>query len=675
MVRNRQTDLGILFQEALRDRIGEKRYQTWFARDVRFVFDGDALTAVVDTPFMADWLNVEYRHIFEIVGREIFGRDLKVSFVTDASASGASGFPRSQSRAALLEPSEPKPAFDVPVPEPVAEPPKRKRGRPRKNPLPEPVAVAPIAPPAPEPLFDLPTAFDPPVATSDALARLPRAPFQTDPPKRKRGRPRKNPLPAPASESIAKPSYVGFDGAAPPPLADPRSFFDAFQAEREREVRELPASTYAELSESERVARALGEFDVPAPSPANLLSPSAPTEIATPRRRGRPRKNPVQTATPLFDESDAVFRDERGYTVVTRPKEPTRVKTPVGRLERFASLDSFVEGFSNRLALRVAGVAIAEPGAMNPVFVSGPTSVGKTHLLEGVCDAYLRLPDAKPPLYMTSEQFTSAFVQSLRGGSPFRDRFKNISLFALDDLHFLEGKISTQTELLNVVDYLRVRRVQMIFTANRPLRELSKLRGELVARLESGMICKIDNPERETLARIMSRMALERNMSLPDEVSRYVVSRFATHARQISGALNRLLAAQLATGAPIDLDLAREALADLAEASVRTVKLDDVERVVQEVFGLEPNSLKSSSRAKRCADPRAVAMWFARKRTRLALSEIGKFFGGRKHSAVLSAQKKVDEWIRLNAPLDAGDVALNARDAIDRVERELALAR
>jgi chromosomal replication initiator protein len=160
-----------------------------------------------------------------------------------------------------------------------------------------------------------------------------------------------------------------------------------------------------------------------------------------------------------------------------------------------------------------------------------------------------------------------------------------------------------------------------------------------------------------------------------EDVCRYVVSRFATHARQLSGALNRLLAAQLTTGMPITLELAHDALADLAAANVRNVKLEDVERVVLEIFGLESNALKSSSRAKRCADPRAVAMWLARKHTRFTLAEIGQYFGGRKHSAVLAAQKKVDGWISTNETLDAGSTAFSINDVIERAERALTYPR
>lgn len=713
MVARRQTDLGTLFQEALRAHIGESRYQMWFGSGVRFAFEGNALTALVDTPFMVDWLKDGYARVFAQVGKDLFGQEITVNVVQSESSLNNAPSKRSSNRANpsnLIEPEDGVAAAS-PVPEtssaPAPQPPKRKRGRPRKNAS----AAQPVAPeqpssaPAPEPPFF--GAYDP---LTEAQPE-PAAPPQ--PVKRKRGRPRKNPLP----ETVPSETSASFQPQTAAPLSafnPPESFLDEFNETAtlrfpQRQTRQT-SNAFPNLSDSERVAWVVGDFD-----DSEVASAANDVVERKPGKRGRPKgstnrvrraaqandaplfpvRQPEQAPRALFEtrpeplskptastessdfseEEEIVSRNARGANFVTRPKGTPRVQAVSDRTTQFATLDTFVPGYSNRLALSVAGVAISEPAAMNPIFFFGNTSVGKTHLLEGICDAYTRVPGRKPPLYMTGEQFTSAFIQSMRGGRAFRDRFKNISLLALDDLHFLEGKLATETEFLNVVDYLRVRRVQLVFTANRPLVELTKLRGELIARIESGFIGEIKNPERETLLQILHQMARERKIFVPDDVCRYVVSRFATHARQLSGALNRLLAAHLTTGSPIDLELARDALADLAAVNYRNVKLEDVERVVQSVFGLDSNTLKSSSRAKKCADPRAIAMWLARKHTRSALAEIGNFFGGRKHSAVLSAQKKVDEWIRTNETIDAGESVITVPEIVKRLEVALAYPR
>ncbi len=744
MVRRQQTDLEILFQEALRKRIGEKRHQFWFASGARFAFEGSELSVEVDSPFMVDWIvNSGYVHIFEQIGLELFATEIKVN----VSLKGSKGtYGRS---VPFVASSASQPTFEPPARVSSAvigdsnrsvfsesessAPPKRKRGRPRKNPIAEPVlqerAVGDGF--AQDVLFDLPSIESDVLLNERRLAeRTPIAPLAEvsvpEPPRRRRGRPRKNPAPEqeragdragvangarlsiynpdsePTQSSVRQaPFYASAETTSP--NSEPRSFLDAYQSEQRR--RALDALTPPsearfvnsggiDLSESERALWTVGDFEAderettiqprePSRQFGDRVPGNFPTLDGEPRRRGRGRpkgstnrkstnvERPGLFPTAPDDEEEIVSRDSKGHNVVARPKESTPRLKSEDRAVRFASLNTFVEGFSNTFARNVVNVAIAQPGAMSPVFIYGSTSVGKTHLLEGICDAYSRKPGAKPPLYMTSEQFTSAFIHSLRGGGSFRDRFKEISLFALDDIHFLEGKTSTQTELLNVVDFLRARGVQIVFSANKPLKDLVKLRGELTTRIESGVVCDIKNPERETLARILRQMALERKIIIGDDVCRYVVSRFATHARQLSGALNRLLATHWTTGAPVNMDLAREALADLATSNIRNVRLDDVERVVQEVFGLESNALKSSSRAKKCSDPRAVAMWIARKHTRAALAEIGNFFGGRKHSAVLSAQKKVDEWIKRGETLDASGASISVNEAIERVERAL----
>ena len=661
-------DLDQLLRSGLRAQIGDQRYSMWFSRDVRFVFDGTVVTVSVEKEFQLSWLRDTFSHMIEMVARELLGPSATVKFALEPTA------PSSSTHAA---PSATFLPFPPPTSSPApttldATPVKRRRGRPRKSETATAQDAASVETPsasafastarATERIFtanELPRADLSAHAAPDSLLERP----PVEPAKRKRGRPRKNATPngvASQSTNGAASSSVDESRGAPDALPPP-SFVDLFANVAQREHTSPALASASSLSEQERVALAVGSFD------------DDPRLNPPPRRRGRPSGG-AKNADLFADAIPEVSRDENGLNVVRLPKETRRVKLDEsGR--RFATLGSFVQGFSNSVAYKTIEIAILQPGTMNPITISGSTSVGKTHLLEAACDSYARKWDAKSPLYMTAEQFTTLFIQSLRGGSPFRDRFKNISLFALDDVHFLEGKISTQTELLNILDFLRARNVQTLFSANRPLRELTKLRSELLTRLQSGMTCTIEQPERETLAQIFRRMALERRLAVPDDVCRYVVSRYATHARELSGALNRLFAAHLTTGAPITVELARTALSDLATVATRSVKLEDVERVVQETFGLEQKALKSSSRAKKCADPRALAMWLARKYTRAALTEIGEFFGGRRHSAVISAQKKVDRWLEEHEAIASPSGVFTVQETLERLERSLGVAR
>ena len=320
----------------------------------------------------------------------------------------------------------------------------------------------------------------------------------------------------------------------------------------------------------------------------------------------------------------------------------------IGR--RFASMTTFIEGLSNRLACRAADLAIHHPGEINPIYIFGPTSVGKTHLLEGIWSAVRKNSSRRLPLYMTTEQFLSSFLETIRTGAvqdrnqSFRSRFKNISHLLIDDIQFFARKEATQTEFLQVFDLLRSQGVQLVFTGDRPLKDLP-LRNELLSRLEAGVVCEIDLPERELALRICEEMIRQRELPMDAEVSRLIASRFGVHARQISGALNRLHAVYLTTGKPITAAVAEEALSDLLRLNRRDIRLQDIGKVVCETFGISEETLCSKTRVKQVTTPRMLAMWLARKYTRSALSEIGLYFGNRSHSSVISAQHKIDRQI------------------------------
>ena len=341
-------------------------------------------------------------------------------------------------------------------------------------------------------------------------------------------------------------------------------------------------------------------------------------------------------------------------------------KEKMGR--KFASLTTFLEGLSNRLACRAADLAIHHPGQISPIYIFGPTSTGKTHLLEGIWSAVRKSFSRRLPMYMTAEQFLSSFVETIRSGSAhdrnqnFRSRFKGISHLLIDDIQFLARAASTQTEFLQVFDMLRSQGIQLVFTGDRPLKELP-LRNELLCRLESGMVCEIELPERELSLRICENMIQQRELPMDTEVSRMIASRFGVHARQISGALNRLHAVYLTTGEPITVTVAEEALSDLLRLNRRDIRLSDISKIVCETFEISEETLRSKSRVKQIAAPRMLAMWLARKYTRSALSEIGLYFGNHSHSSVISAQKKIDKQICEDKMI---------ADTVQRIEQALA---
>ena len=386
-----------------------------------------------------------------------------------------------------------------------------------------------------------------------------------------------------------------------------------------------------------------------------------------------PEKN--TTATVMVG-SPQLFLPQSG--VLEPPKfpgiaaAPQRIEpSPVG-IRKFASFSTFIEGASNRLAVTAAQLAVQFPGKISPIYIFGGTSFGKTHLLEGICSESRRQKNRKSVLFMTAEQFTTSCIEGMKQGMvTFRNRFRDISALLIDDFHFFQKKTATQNELLRTIDVLKSQGVQLIFTGDKPLKELVEIRPELLARLEAGMVCEIQPPEKEMLYTVFQQMIAQRSVPITEEVSRFVVSRLNTHARQLSGALNRLHTTFLTSGKPITIAMAEEVLDDLIRCNRKAVRLPDIEKVVCETFGIGNQSLQSKSRAKQVAYPRMLAMWLARKYTRNALSEIGKYFGDRTHSTVVSAQKKVENWINENAELDCFDQHCSISDVLQKVERLL----
>ena len=399
----------------------------------------------------------------------------------------------------------------------------------------------------------------------------------------------------------------------------------------------------------------------------STVSVSAPVLVGV---GGGPRSNLLISDIPTLETSPSVAAFPRPAGPLKTLPTTNKPNATTGR--RFASLKSFVVG-SNKLAWNTVELAINYPGQANPIYLFGPSSVGKTHLLEGIWSAVKQQSNRKPPLYLTTEQFISSFLMSIhqKTTAEFREKFKGISILLIDDIQYLSGKRETQTEFLHTIDTLRTQNVQLVFSGDRPARELTGFRSEIVARLEAGLPCPLKHPERETMLHIFRNMVQQRRLPIGEDVCRFVASRLSAHARQLSGALNRLHAVHLSSEGPITLAVAEESLDDLIRNNRRNVRLQDIDKAVCETFGLSEDSLKSRNQTKHLSNARMLAMWLARKYTRSALSEIGKHYGGRSHGTVSNTVKKVDGWIDEKNPVHNDAFGLPLADAVRKIERIL----
>lgn len=360
----------------------------------------------------------------------------------------------------------------------------------------------------------------------------------------------------------------------------------------------------------------------------------------------------------------------------TVPEKNRRMNTAAaanGRSHATVTFETFVIGPSNRTARAATEMILDQPGVFSPLVIHGPTSVGKTHLLQAAVAEARRRRWGTSAIYLTAEQFTTQFIEALRGtGLPsFREKYRGVKLLAIDDLQFFRGKRSTLVELLYTVDTLVRRRQQLVFAADRPLAELADLGPELIARLSAGTECAVGRPDYAARLGIVGQMVRRFELAVPREVQEFIAARLTNHARELSGALCRLRATSASLGRPITLGMAEEALAEMIRHSYRVVRLPDIQKAVCDAFGIEPESLQGGRRAKRASQPRMLAMWLARKHTRAALSEIGDFFGRRSHSTVVSAQKRVDSWLAGNVEVELADHTFRIDEAIRRVEQTL----
>jgi len=425
--------------------------------------------------------------------------------------------------------------------------------------------------------------------------------------------------------------------------------------------------------------------DKPAPEdkPASVDVPvarAAANRAPAPHRGPRPVAKvpaatvPVASARPNVPAPRTVTSASPGPAA--RPGHPSTVASAAGEKSsvarrKFAVLESFVVGPGNRLAFTSAQMVVERPGHLNPLLVWGPAGVGKTHLLEGILAGLRRSQRMARALYLTAEQFTSDFVESVRGGLPsFRRKYRTLDLLLLDDVQFFQGKKATLVELWHTLDVLVREGRQVVLAADRPPQDLAELGPELLTRLSAGMSCAVEPPDFETRLGILHELARGLELRLPLEVVRFIAEQFCTQARELAGALHRLQAVSRAEERPITLALAEQALCDLIRHEVRAVQMPEIEQAVCELFGVDTAALRSAKRAKHIAQPRMLAMWLARHWTRAAYTEIGDFFD-RRHSTVIAAHKKVETWRESTDTLAFGGRQLSAGDAIRLVEKKL----
>jgi chromosomal replication initiator protein len=310
--------------------------------------------------------------------------------------------------------------------------------------------------------------------------------------------------------------------------------------------------------------------------------------------------------------------------------------------------DSFVVGSSNQLAY-AASMSIAEnpSGSFNPLFIYGGAGLGKTHLIQAIGQSIRNSNLQKRVVYMSADAFVTDLITSIRYDrmQSFRDRYRTADALLLDDIQFIAGKERTQEEFFHTFNALYEAQRQIVFTSDRPPKEIPTIEERLRSRFEWGLIADIQPPDLETKVAILRRKADEKKVDLPQDVALFLAERVRSNVRELEGHLNKIAVFASLAGKPVTVDLAREALKDLLTKENKPITGAEIMRVVAAHYGQTVTNLKSKTNTQTVVFPRQVAMWMCKELTDLSYPEIGKLFNNKHHSTVMHSVEKISDMI------------------------------
>ncbi len=323
-----------------------------------------------------------------------------------------------------------------------------------------------------------------------------------------------------------------------------------------------------------------------------------------------------------------------------------------GRLNPAFTFEAHIGGKSNQLARAAARQVGENPGkAYNPLFLYGGVGLGKTHLMQAAGNMVLHNNLSAKVVYVHSERFVADMVKALQHNSisEFKRYYRSLDALLIDDIQFFSGKEHSQEEFFHTFNTLLEGQRQVIITSDRFPKEITGVQERLISRFGSGLTVPIDPPELETRVAILQHKATAKGVHLSDDVAFFIARQIRSNVRELEGALHRLVASSGFTGRPIDIELTREALRDLLVFQERRVTVQNIQKTVAEYFKMRVSDLHSKRRNRQITRPRQIAMALSKELTSMSLPEIGDAFGGRDHTTVLHAQRKVKELIGSDA--------------------------
>jgi len=369
-------------------------------------------------------------------------------------------------------------------------------------------------------------------------------------------------------------------------------------------------------------------------------------------------RDSLQEVTGTRYEMNFKSRDDfgnKGIDSVMEPLNQSSLLESMSMTDEFAlkrnlnpryTFESFVVGGCNQFA-HAAALSVSEnPGkSYNPLFIYGGTGLGKTHLMSAIGYSVVSKDKTKKVSFSTSEEFTNEMINAIRFDRmvDFRNKYRNVDLLMIDDIQFLAGKERTQEEFFHTFNSIYEARKQIVLTSDRFPNEISDMEHRLRSRFIWGLVADMGTPDLETKVAILKRKAFEDAVDLPDEVAYFLAEQIESNIRDLVGYLIRVIAMSTLRGLPLTKDLADTALRDILRRHTKNITIDDIISRVAKAFNVKPADIKSKKKHKLYALPRQVGMHIARELTEFSYPEIGAAFGGKDHSTVIYATRKIEK--------------------------------
>ena len=355
-----------------------------------------------------------------------------------------------------------------------------------------------------------------------------------------------------------------------------------------------------------------------------------------------------------YHESQNVQESDNTHEELKFNKNPPGSVQKSNLIENF-TFDSFVEGKSNHIALAASRqIGDGLKNSYNPLFIYGGVGLGKTHLMHAVGNEILQKDTSKKVAYVHSEKFVSDMVKSLQLGAinEFKQYYRSLDALLIDDIQFFAKKEQSQEELFHTFNSLLEKGSQMILTCDRYPKEIDGLEDRLKSRLGWGLPVVIEPPELETRVAILLSKAESMQHELNEESAFFIAQKVRSNVRELEGALKRVIANSNFTGRPISVDLIKDSLKDLLAIQARQVSVENIQKTTAEYYNIKMSDILSKRRSRSVARPRQMAMFLAKELTNYSLPEIGESFGGRDHTTVIHACKKINELRAFNLDIE-----------------------